>query len=187
MDKQQIITATQNWVKTFVVGMNLCPFAKREVVKNRVRYFVSQATNIEQLLAEVQAELELLESDTNIETTLVIHPYILQDFYDYNDFLYDADNLLIDMSLEGVYQIASFHPDYQFEGVDLDDVENYTNRSPYPMLHLIREESLEKAIANYPNPDDIPQRNIDLMNKLGIDKVKALLKSCMDIVNPNDF
>ena len=187
MDKQQIITATQNWVKTFVVGMNLCPFAKREVVKNRVRYFVSQATNTEQLLAEVQAELELLESDTSIETTLVIHPYILQDFYDYNDFLYDTDNLLIDMSLEGVYQIASFHPDYQFEGVDLNDVENYTNRSPYPMLHLIREESLERAIANYPNSDDIPQRNIDLMNKLGIDEVKALLKSCMDIANPNDF
>ncbi|AIT09540.1 hypothetical protein LO80_05895 [Candidatus Francisella endociliophora] len=180
MDKNQVITATQNWVRTFVVGMNLCPFAKREVVKNRVRYFVSEATTTEQLLLEVQAELELLESDANIETTLVIHPSVLQDFYDYNDFLYDTDNLLIDMSLEGTYQIASFHPDYQFEGVSSDDVENYTNRSPYQMLHLIHEESLERAVANYHNPDDIPQRNIDLMNKLGIEKVKALLKFCFD-------
>lgn len=180
MDKQQVITATQNWVKTFVVGMNLCPFAKREVVKNRVRYFVSEATTTQQLLVEIQTELELLESDATIETTLVIHPSVLQDFYDYNDFLYDTDNLLIDMSLEGTYQIASFHPDYQFDGVDSDDVENYTNRSPYQMLHLIREESLERAVANYPNPDDIPQRNIDLMNELGIEKVKNLLKSCFD-------
>lgn len=181
MDKQKVITATQNWVKTFVINMNLCPFAKREVVKNRVRYFVSEAVTTQQLLAEIQTELKLLESDPNIETTLVIHPFVLQDFYDYNDFLYVTDNLLIDMSLEGDYQIASFHPDYQFEGVDPADVENYTNRSPYPMLHLIREESLERAIANYPNPDDIPQRNINLMNDLGLDKVKALLKSCTDI------
>lgn len=180
MNKQQIITTTQNWVKTFVVGMNLCPFAKREIVKDRVRYFVSEATGTEQLLFELKAELELLESDRAIETVLVIHPNVLQNFYDYNDFLFAADNLLTDMSLEGVYQIASFHPDYQFDGVDTDDVENYTNRSPYPILHLIREESLEKAVANYPNPDDISQRNIDLMNKLGMDKVKALLKSCFD-------
>ena len=180
MNKQQIITTTQNWVKTFVVGMNLCPFAKREIVKDRVRYFVSEATGTEQLLFELKVELELLESDRAIETVLVIHPNVLQNFYDYNDFLFAADNLLTDMSLEGVYQIASFHPDYQFDGVDTDDVENYTNRSPYPILHLIREESLEKAVANYPNPDDIPQRNIDLMNKLGMDKVKALLKSCFD-------
>ncbi|MDE4994426.1 DUF1415 domain-containing protein, partial [Francisella tularensis subsp. holarctica] len=94
---------------------------------------------------EIQAELELLESDSAIETTLVLPPHVLQDFYDYNDFLYDTDNLVIDMSLEGVYQIASFHPDYHFEGVDLTDVENHTNRSPYQMLHLIREESLERA------------------------------------------
>ncbi len=177
--ENQIITATQNWVKKLVIGLNLCPFAKREVVKNRVRYFVSSATTTNELLADVKSELELLNNDTNIETTLVIHPNILTGFYDYNDFLYDADDLLVNMQLQGTYQIASFHPDYQFGGTNADDVENYTNRSPYPMLHLLREASLERVIANYPDTDDIPERNIALMHGLGKDKLKALLKSCL--------
>ena len=178
MSNENIIQATQKWVETIVVGMNLCPFAKREVVKNRVRYTVSEATVLEQLLTELKAELELLNTDTSIETTLLIHPSMLQDFYDYNDFLELADALLVDMDLDGIYQIASFHPDYQFGGTDFDDAENYTNRSPYQMLHLIREASLEKAVANYPNPDNIPQRNINLMNELGVDQMKALLEKC---------
>lgn len=180
MCNQNIITPTRNWVEKIVVGMNLCPFAKREIVKDRVRYMVSEVTVQDQLLMDLKAELELLNANADIETTLLIHPNILNDFYDYNDFLELADSLLVDMGLDGIYQIASFHPDYQFGGTELDDAENYTNRSPYQMLHLIREESLEKAVANYPNADDIPERNINLMNELGADKMKVLLEECFN-------
>ena len=149
------------------MGLNLCPFAKRELVKNRVRFSVTKAVTEEQLLVDLQAELELLNSDEAVETTLLIHPKVLQDFYNYNQFLSHADSLLAQMGLNGVYQIASFHPDYQFGGTEPDDVENYTNRSPYPMLHLIREENLERAIANFPESDRIPERNIALLKSLG--------------------
>jgi hypothetical protein len=178
MSNENIIQATQKWVETIVVGMNLCPFAKREIVKDRVRYTISESTLQEQLLMDLKTELELLDTDTSIETTLLIHPSILQDFYDYNDFLELADSLLVDMELDGIYQLASFHPNYQFGGTEFDDAENYTNRSPYQMLHLIREASLEKAVANYPDPENIPERNINLMNKLGTDKMKVLLEEC---------
>jgi hypothetical protein len=161
-----------------VVGLNLCPFAKRELVNDRVRFAVTDSTTEEQLLAALQAELELLNNDANIETTLLIHAYVLQDFYDYNQFLNVADELLLQMNLDGVYQVASFHPHYQFGGTAPDDAENYTNRSPYPMLHLIREESLERAIAGYPDVDQVPERNIALMNRLGQEKLQALLQAC---------
>lgn len=177
---EQVILAVRNWVETLVVGMNLCPFAKRELVKNRVRFVVTAATTQEQLLQVLRAELELLNTDSAIETTLLIHPDVLQNFYDFNDFLHDADSLLVEMEEEGIYQIASFHPDYQFGGTSPSDAENYTNRSPYPVLHLLREDSLERVIADYPNVDDIPQRNIELMNELGRDKLQALLKSCLN-------
>ncbi len=127
----------------------------------------------------MQTELELLNADPSVETTLLIHPAVLQDFYDFNDFLGCADILLLDMELEGIYQVASFHPDYQFGGTRPGDAENYTNRAPYPVLHLLREESLERVIADYPDVDDIPERNIELMNSLGQDKLQALLKSCL--------
>lgn len=162
------------------MGLNLCPFAKRELVNNRVRFTVTEADTEEQLLMDIQDELELLNSDEEIETTLLIHPNVLQDFYDYNQFQNLVDSLLEQMELNGVYQIASFHPDYQFGGTEPDDVENYTNRSPYPMLHLIREESLEQAIASYPDPDQIPERNIELLKSLGRDKMQALLQACFD-------
>jgi hypothetical protein len=178
MSNENIIQATQKWVETIVVGMNLCPFAKREIVKDRVRYTISESTLQEQLLMDLKTELELLNANANIETILLIHPNILNDFYDYNDFLSLADALLIDMELDGIYQLASFHPNYQFGGTEFDDAENYTNRSPYQMLHLIREASLEKAVANYPDPENIPERNINLMNKLGTDKMKVLLEEC---------
>ena len=131
---------------------------------------------------DLQAELELLDSEEGVETTLLIHPGVLQDFYEYNQFLNYTDSLLAQMGLEGVYQIASFHPDYQFAGSGPDDVENYTNRSPYPMLHLIREDSLERAIASYPDSDQIPGRNMELLKSLGRDKVQALLQACYDAV-----
>jgi hypothetical protein len=130
-------------------------------------------------LMALQAELELLNTDPSVETTLLIHPGVLQDFYDYNRFLGYADSLLVEMGLEGIYQIASFHPDYQFDGTKPDDAENYTNRSPHPMLHLIREASLERVIADY-QVDQIPVRNIAIMNGLGQDKLRALLRSCLN-------
>lgn len=176
---EEIIQSVRQWVETFVVGMNLCPFAKRELVKNRVRFVTTAATTAEQLLQVLQTELELLNADPSVETTLLIHPAVLQDFYDFNDFLGCADILLLDMELEGIYQVASFHPDYQFGGTRSGDAENYTNRAPYPVLHLLREESLERVIADYPDVDDIPERNIELMNSLGQDKLQALLKSCL--------
>ena len=176
---EEIILAVRQWVETFVVGMNLCPFAKRELVKKRVRFVTTAATTAEQLLQVLQTELELLSADPSVETTLLIHPAVLQDFYDFNDFLGFADSLLVDMELEGIYQVASFHPDYQFGGTRPGDAENYTNRAPYPVLHLLREESLERVIADYPDVDDIPERNIELMNSLGQDKLQALLKSCL--------
>lgn len=176
---EEIIHAVRQWVETFVVGMNLCPFAKRELVKKRVRFVTTAATTAEQLLQVLQTELELLNEDPSVETTLLIHPAVLQDFYDFNDFLDCADSLLVDMELEGIYQLASFHPDYQFGGTRPGDAENYTNRAPYPVLHLLREESLERVIADYPDVDDIPERNIALMNRLGQDKLEALLKLCL--------
>ena len=165
-------------METVVVGLNLCPFAKRELVKNSVRFSVSCAESEEQLLADLQEELEVLDRNESIETSLLIHPRVLQSFYDYNQFLDYADGLLLQMNLEGVYQIASFHPQYQFGGTEPDDAENYTNRSPYPMLHLLREESLERAIADYPDSDLIPERNIELMRRMGHEKLQALLESC---------
>jgi len=180
VDDEKVVLAVRQWVDTFVVGMNLCPFAKRELVNNRVRFITTAATTQEQLLTVLHDELELLNTDSSIETTLLIHPDVLQDFYDFNDFLNYADSLLVDMELEGTYQVASFHPDYQFGGTEPDDVENYTNRSPYPVLHLIREASLERVIASYPNIDDIPERNIELMKSMGQDKLQALLKTCFN-------
>ncbi|WP_334119996.1 DUF1415 domain-containing protein [Limnobacter sp.] len=176
---QNIIDATRRWVEQVVVAFNLCPFAKRELVKERVRFVVSQAVDEATLLDELAHELALLNVNESIETSLLIHPQVLQDFYQYNDFLEAVDELLVDMDLEGVYQVASFHPDYQFGGTEPDDAENYTNRSPYPMLHLLREDSLSDAIDNYPEVDLIPERNIECMNGQGVEKLRALLQACL--------
>lgn len=174
----EIIKSVRQWVETVVVGLNLCPFAKRELVKGGVRFSVTEAMSEEHLLSALQAELELLDEDPAIETTLLIHPLALLDFFDYNQFLNSADNLLVRLNYTGVYQVASFHPSYQFGGTEADDVENFTNRSPYPMFHLIREESLEQAIADYPDAQSIPERNIKLLKGLGLIKMQALLQSC---------
>ncbi|MFT4729560.1 MAG: hypothetical protein ACI9UN_004078 [Granulosicoccus sp.] len=176
---EKVVRSVRQWVETLVVGMNLCPFAKRELVKSRVRFATTTSTTEEQLLMALQTELELLNADPSVETTLLIHPAVLQDFDDYNLFLNYADSLLLGMGLEGIYQIASFHPNYQFDGTAPGDAENYTNRSPYPMLHLIREESLERVIEDYPDVDQIPVRNMALMNDAGQDKLQALLESCL--------
>jgi uncharacterized protein len=178
LEHENIIKSVRHWVEAVVVGLNLCPFAKRELVKGRVRFCVTEAKTEEHLLSALQAEMELLDTNPAIETTLLIHPMALTDFFDYNQFLNSADSLLVRMSREGVYQIASFHPDYQFSGTKPDDVENYTNKTPYPLLHLIREESLECAIADYPDHEQITERNIELLKSLGQHKMQALLQSC---------
>ena len=176
-----IARAVQQWVQSVIIDLNLCPFAKHEFINNRVRFSVTDATSDEQLLIALQDELKLLNDDLSIETTLLIHPQVLKNFYDYNQFLSCVDALLSELELEGVYQVASFHPDYQFAESGQNVAENYTNRSPYPLLHILREESLEQAIANYGDVEQIPVRNIAIMNSLGEEKMKALLHACFDI------
>lgn len=184
MGETEVISATRKWVEDVVVGYNLCPFAKRELVRNRVRFVVSEAETEDELLQALHSELQRLEDEPEIETTLLIHPGVLQDFGPYNEFLDAADGLLAYLDMEGVYQIASFHPDYQFAGTEPDAAENYTNRSPFPMLHLLREASLEAAIDSYPDVDAIPGQNIRLMEKLGAEKMQRILKSCLEVPNP---
>lgn len=183
---EQIIAVTRSWVEQVVVGLNLCPFAKRELVKNRVRFIVTEAATEESLLLALEAELKQLNDNASIETTLLIHPDVLQDFDAYNQFLDYADGLLQQMGLQGTYQIASFHPDYQFGGTEPEDAENYTNRAPYPLLHLLREKSLEKVIDEYPDVEKIPTQNIALMNQLGDKQLQALLAVCFDHGNTKE-
>lgn len=178
MHHQAIINTTHNWVQNLVIDLNLCPFARKELVNNRIRFTLSEVDTPDELLAVLEEELTRLTSDHGIETTLLIHPCVLQDFYDYNDFLVEADALLVALGLDGVYQIASFHPEYQFAGTEPDDVENTTNRAPYPMLHLLREASLEKAIERYPDTENIPRHNIERVTRLGSEKMAALLLAC---------
>jgi hypothetical protein len=176
LDDDAIVAATRRWVEQAVVGLNLCPFAKAVYVKEQVRYVVSPATTPEALLEQLMDELQLL-SDTpadQIDTTLLIHPFVLTDFLDYNEFLDVADAAIEDMSLEGELQVASFHPDYQFADTDINDIENFTNRSPYPVLQLLREESIERAVEAFPEAEEIFEKNIATMEKLGHDGWDAL-------------
>ena len=178
MDNDSIIAAVRQWVEQLVIGYNLCPFAKRELVRDRVRFVVSQAQDEEQLLVDLENELTLLGEDEGIETTLLITPQVLQDFFDFNQFLGRADQRVAQLKLKGVFQIANFHPDYQFGGTEPDDAENYTNKSPYPVLHLLREASLDQAIENYPDAESIPERNIEQLEQMGSDQLRRLLEDC---------
>jgi len=170
-DDDAIIGATRNWLERSVIGLNLCPFAKAVYVKEQVRYVVATATTPEQLLETLMDELQHL-SDTDaakIDTTLIIHPFVLGDFEDYNEFLDVADAALEDMQLDGELQVASFHPLYQFADTDINDISNYTNRAPYPILHLLREESIERAVEAFPQAEEIFEKNIETMEQLGHD------------------
>jgi hypothetical protein len=163
------IEATRRWLERAVIGLNLCPFAKAVHAKGQVRWVLCDATESAQLLEVLGEELTRLR-DTDpaeIDTTLIVHPNVLQDFLDYNDFLGDADALVEALDLEGVLQVASFHPQYQFADSGPDDIENYTNRAPFPTLHLLREDSVSRAVAAYPDPDVIVERNVDTLRKLG--------------------
>ena len=167
---------TQKWLLQAVVGLNLCPFAKAVVVKDMVRYRVCASAEPADLLAMLRQELQhLAEADPEkLDTTLLIAPNVLPDFLDFNDFLADCDEVLTDLELDGVLQVADFHPRYQFGGTQVDDIENFTNRTPYPTLHLLREASIDKAVQAYPDASLIFERNIEVLNKLGLAGWEAL-------------
>ena len=166
----QVLTDTQRWLERAVIGLNLCPFAKAEHVHGRVRYVVSSAGSEEALLEDLRREARhLQEADpAQCETTLLMHPQVLNDFLDYNAFLNRADALLQELELDGILQIASFHPCYQFADAAADDISNYSNRAPYPTLHLLREASVERAVNTFPDAADIYERNMEALKCLGL-------------------
>ena len=169
LDHDAVIAATAQWLEKAVIGLNLCPFAKAVHVKQQIRYVVSDATTPEALLEQLMDELQHL-SDTDaeeVDTTLLIHPWVLADFEDYNEFLDVADAALEDLQLDGELQVASFHPQYQFADTAPDDITNYTNRSPYPILHLLREDSVERAVEAFPEAGEIFEKNMETMEQLG--------------------
>jgi uncharacterized protein len=176
MTDDEVLEKTRNWVEKAVIGLNLCPFAKSVYVKNQVRLVVSHARHADDLLEELDSELDLLATTPaeQIDTTLLIHPALFPDFLDFNDFLEVAQGVLDEHGLEGVVQLASFHPQFQFEGTEPDDIGNYTNRAPFAMLHLLREESVERAVQAFPQADAIFEENIRTLEKLGLQGWKAL-------------
>ena len=166
---ERAIAETRAWVRRAVVGLNLCPFARAVDVKEQIRYVVSDATEPEALLKDLARELLALNraDPEQVDTTLVIHPNVLTDFLDFNDFLDAADALVEELKLDGILQIADFHPDYQFGDSEPDDVANYTNRSPYPTLHILREESITRAVESMPDTASIYESNLETLDKLG--------------------
>jgi len=166
---QQAIAETQAWITHAVVGLNLCPFARAVQVKNQIRCVVSEATHIDALMAQLCEEMHFLaEADpAKVETTLLIHPNVLADFLDFNDFLELADSALEELDYDGVLQVAPFHPQFQFDGTHVDDLTNATNRAPYPTLHLLREDSVARAVEAFPNAEAIFETNIATLENLG--------------------
>lgn len=164
----------KTWITECVIGLSLCPFARKEFDQDNIRFKVSDTHSDKVLLTALASELELLHSNSGIETSILIIRNHLREFLDYCDFIELANSLLLELSLEGQYQIAGFHPEYQFAGTEACDAENYTNRSPYPLLHILREASVEKAIKNHPDANGIPARNIERMNDMGTKKLREL-------------
>jgi len=173
---EDIVTRTQVWLERAVIGLNLCPFAKSVFVKKQVRYALTAASTPDELLAELEHELTLLtETDpAKLDTTLLIHPLAMTDFLDFHFFLGEVDALIRNLGYEGVYQVASLHPQYEFVGSEPDDIANFTNRSPYPTLHLLRESSIDRAVAAFPEAETIFERNIETMERLGHEGWKKL-------------
>ena len=176
MSEEEVLTQTRHWLEKAVIGLNLCPFAKAVYVKNQVRLVVSRARHADDLLEELDRELDLLVATPadEIDTTLLIHPTLFDDFLDFNDFLEVADGVVEEHALEGVIQLASFHPRFQFDGTEPDDISNYTNRAPFAMLHLLREASVDKAVEAFPQADAIFEENIKTLENLGHAGWKAL-------------
>jgi len=173
-----VITSTQLWVKNVIVKYNICPFAKKELDRGSIRYVENKSTDIEGVLETLTAECEFLVTHNNTETTLLILSDACTDFDTFLDLVYLSNHLLQMSGYEGIYQLAHFHPDYCFEGDDEDAASNYSNRSPFPTLHIIREASMEEAIAKHPDVDAIPERNITFLNKKGSPFFADLLASC---------
>lgn len=173
------IADTRRWIDRAVIGLNLCPFAKAVVARGQVRHVLSDAATPEALLETLGGELLHLRDTpaSVVDTTLIVHPRVLADFLDYNDFLEDADALVEQLGLEGELQVASFHPQYRFAGSGEDDIANFTNRSPWPTLHLLREDSVARAVEAFPDPDAIVERNIATLEKLGHDGWQRLFEN----------
>jgi len=169
LTEKQIISLTSTWIEKVVIGLNLCPFAKPVHTKGQIHYLLSQARDEFALTTDLRYSMQNLiaASSDSMDTCLLIHPWVLSDFFDYNNFLNIADEILDELDLIGVLQVASFHPSYQFAGTSEDDVTNCTNRSPFPMLHLLREESLDKATDALPDANVIVNRNLETMTSLG--------------------
>ncbi len=174
-EQKMVRTAVQEWVRTVVVGLDLCPFARREVEANTIRYAIADARTEESLIERLAEELVFLQERNDVETTLLIHPQVLRDFESYNDFLGLCDELLDLMQLRGEFQIASFHPEYRFAGTAADAPENYSNRSPYPLLHILREASVERAIARHPDIESVPVRNVARLRDIGSSRLRKLI------------
>ena len=166
---EQVLKQTRHWLEKAVIGLNLCPFAKAVYVKNQIRLVVSHARHADDLLEELDSELALLVASPaeEIDTTLLIHPTLFEDFLDFNDFMEIAEGVVGEHELEGIIQLASFHPKFQFDGTELDDIGNFTNRAPFAMLHLLREESIERAVQAFPQAEVIFEENIKTLEKLG--------------------
>jgi len=176
MEAYQIIAQTKSWVKDIVIGLNFCPFANKEFINETIRYVVDDSDDFEINLTTFLTELHFLDK-SEFETSLLIFPEIYSDVQDYLDLVDTANDILIEFCYEGVYQIASFHPEYRFEHTKKEDAANYTNRSPYPMLHIIREASLEKAISSFENVDKIPENNEKLAREKGIKFFETILQN----------
>lgn len=175
-DEAEVVARTRRWLERAVIGLNLCPFARAPWVQQRVRVCVSHARDEDALLADLQAELQALQAATpeHCETTLLIHPWVLGDFFAYNQFLDAADRRVQRLGLQGELQIASFHPHYQFAGTQPEDIENFTNRSPFPILHLLREASIARVTDAIEDPDAIYERNQETLRRLGAEGWNAL-------------
>lgn len=177
---ERVIAQTKKWLHSVIIDHNYCPFAKRVVEGERVRYRISHKSEFNSLLDVVIQECVYLDQNKETETTLIILPSKLDNFNLFLDCLALAEDLLVTQGYQGIYQIASFHPHYCFQGADETDAANYTNRSPYPMMHLLREDSLQLAIEKHPNTEGIPERNIEYAEKQGLEKMKHLLAKCME-------
>ena len=180
-NKELIVQQTQKWIKEVVIGLNFCPFAAKEMRLNTIRYTVLEEEGFQIILEQLIQECVFLDKNEQIETSLLILSNGFKNFQEYLDLLSFAENLIEDQRYGGIYQLASFHPNYLFADAKESDPSNFTNRSVYPMLHLLREKSVAKAIENHPNVDGIPLRNIELTNKKGLTFMKQLLEQCKHI------
>jgi len=177
-DYEEYTTHTKQWLSTVVIGMNFCPFAGREFRKNSIHYEILKSEDRKEILTRLALEFQRLDDTPSIETTLIILPGQFNEFREYLDLVDLCQDLLEEEDYEGVYQIASFHPAYLFAGSKESDPSNYTNRSPYPMIHILREASITKALESYPDPENIPAKNIALANEKGLESMRALWQAC---------